>query len=347
MNVIYFHLNNAPFITKDIEILKSRFNNISCRLKFTDNLVSVFTFLKQIFFILKNLNKNAILITQFAGYQSVIPTFIGKVCGLKNYIILGGTDCNWLPSINYGNYNKRLLRWATEYSLKNAFHLIPVNEELVECEYSYTDLDFKKQGFKSFIKNIDTPYTVIYNGIDIEKYKLMHKFREPKSFITICSVLEDPKRRLVKGIDLILEIALLMPDITITIIGGSFPNDLVVPKNIKTIPFLPNDQLPEILNKHQFYLQLSLTEGFPNAVIEAMACGCIPIVSSVGAMPMIVEDSGFVLRTKNIELLSSIIINALDTYSYEKLMKSRQKAEKFDIKNRQNALLKLLLSHQQ
>ena len=167
MNSIFFSYPSlASFVSKDINIFKTKFSLVSFEIKTNYKIFTVFLYLEQFVRIITKLNTNTIFITQFAGYQSVIPTFIGKVFGVKNYIILGGTDCNWLPSISYGNYNKKLLRWATEYSLKNAFHLIPVNRELVECEYTYTELDFKKQGYKSFIKNINTPYTVIPNGID-------------------------------------------------------------------------------------------------------------------------------------------------------------------------------------
>lgn len=345
MTILYFHLNFAPFIVKDIAILESHHNVKSKCLEFTGSIIDIYTIFLQIIFILKHRHKANIFITQFAGYQSVIPTFLGKLFGLKNYIVLGGTDCNWLPSINYGNYNKRLLRWATEYSLKNAYHLIPVNKELIECEYTYTELDFKKQGYKSFINNINTSYTVIPNGIDLDLYIISNQNRLKNSFITICSVLEDEKRRLVKGIDLMLKIAVLMPEINITIIGGTFPIGMMVPTNIKTLPFIKNDGLPNLFNRHQFYLQLSLTEGFPNAVIEAMACGCVPIVSSVGAMPDIVQEFGYILVKKDVELLQTIIIRAMKEYNEQKPLKVRSRAENFDINYRKERLLNLLKEH--
>jgi glycosyltransferase involved in cell wall biosynthesis len=346
MNSIFFSFPSlASFVSKDINIFKTKFSLVSFEFKTNYKFFTVFLFLKQFVSIITKLNTSIIFITQFAGYQSVIPTFIGKVFGVKNYIILGGTDCNWLPSISYGNYNKKLLRWATEYSLKNAFHLIPVNRELIECEYTYTELDFKKQGYKSFIKNINTPYTIIPNGIDLDLYNITNQIRENNSFITICSVLVDEKRRLVKGIDLLLEIAALIPEMNITIIGGTFPSDMSIPSNIQTLPFIENDGLPEIFNKNQFYLQLSLTEGFPNAVIEAMACGCVPIVSSVGAMPDIVQEFGYILPKKDIELLQAIIMKAMKEYNKHKPLKVRTRAENFDINYRKERLLNLLKEH--
>ncbi len=345
MIIKYFHLNKAPFIEKDISIFSSRFKLISKLLKFSGLPGDIIVLSKQLLFILIPPLKRSIFITQFAGYQSVIPTFIGKILGIKNFIILGGTDCNWLPSINYGNYNKKLLKWATEYSLTNAYHLIPVNKELVECDYTYTENDFSKQGYKSFFPKIKTPFTIIPNGIDSEIYYIKKINRNPKSFITTCSILHDSRRRLVKGIDLVLDLAKSNTDYSITIVGGNFPEGFEIPPNVHTIPFIENDKLPDLYNDFQYYLQLSLTEGFPNALIEAMACGCVPIVSSVGAMPEIVEQTGKVLKKKNIADLNDIIKSLVVEYSPEMVQNVRKRAVKYDIKVREKLMLDLISHH--
>ncbi|WP_332911264.1 glycosyltransferase [Algoriphagus boritolerans] len=61
-------------------------------------------------------------------------------------------------------------------------------------------------------------------------------------------------------------------------------------------------------NTHQFYLQLSTSEGFPNALGEAMACGCVPIGSAVGAIPEIIDKTGFLLFRKEINELEALIL---------------------------------------
>jgi len=50
---------------------------------------------------------------------------------------------------------------------------------------------------------------------------------------------------------------------------------------------------------------LSTSEGFPNALGEAMASGCVPIGSAVGAIPEIIGDTGIVLTKKNISILEN------------------------------------------
>jgi glycosyltransferase involved in cell wall biosynthesis len=83
--------------------------------------------------------------------------------------------------------------------------------------------------------------------------------------------------------------------------------------------------LRQILNEHRYYLQLSMSEGFPNALAEAMLCGCIPIGSAVGDVPAIIGDESLVLPHKDPTKLIELIDRALsmDFEGYRK--RARQK----------------------
>jgi glycosyltransferase involved in cell wall biosynthesis len=65
-------------------------------------------------------------------------------------------------------------------------------------------------------------------------------------------------------------------------------------------------KLVELYNRHEFYLQLSVAEGFPNTLCEAMLCGCIPIGSNVFSIPKIIGDTGFVLKHRNMDELKRL-----------------------------------------
>jgi glycosyltransferase involved in cell wall biosynthesis len=56
--------------------------------------------------------------------------------------------------------------------------------------------------------------------------------------------------------------------------------------------FLNHAQLLEAMRGAQIFLLPSRAEGFPNALVEAMALGLAPIVTPVGAIPEIVDDTG-------------------------------------------------------
>ncbi len=56
--------------------------------------------------------------------------------------------------------------------------------------------------------------------------------------------------------------------------------------------FLAHAQILEAMRRARIFLLPSRAEGFPNALVEAMALGLAPIVTPVGAIPEIVEGTG-------------------------------------------------------
>jgi glycosyltransferase involved in cell wall biosynthesis len=99
--------------------------------------------------------------------------------------------------------------------------------------------------------------------------------------------------------------------------------------------------LVQLYNTHEFYLQLSSSEGFPNALGEAMASGCVPIGSSVGAIPEIIGDTGLLLKRKELGALQQLIQDWLDEKT--KLTSPRARIERyFTYDHRQKLLLQAL-----
>jgi glycosyltransferase involved in cell wall biosynthesis len=99
----------------------------------------------------------------------------------------------------------------------------------------------------------------------------------------------------------------------------------ITSNNITTIGFVDHAILPDFYSEAEFYLQLSISEGFPNALSEAMLCECIPIGSSVGAIPDIIGDAGFVLKKRDIEALKHVIEEALASHREDLSIKARNR----------------------
>jgi glycosyltransferase involved in cell wall biosynthesis len=106
------------------------------------------------------------------------------------------------------------------------------------------------------------------------------------------------------------------------------------------------DQLRTILRGATFYAQLSLSEGMPNALCEAMLCGCIPLVSNVASMPSIIADHGRVLRKRDAELGSLACRELLSLSSADRALRSSGSRERiltgFPMDRRANALFAVL-----
>jgi glycosyltransferase involved in cell wall biosynthesis len=112
---------------------------------------------------------------------------------------------------------------------------------------------------------------------------------------------------------------------------------------VQLIPYVENQKLPALYNQHQFYIQLSISEGFPNALCEAMACGCIPIVSNVASMPEIVNGNGLIVEKRDIEILEKSLREFLTHDNKDFSNKASDSiASRFPFEIRKNALIQLI-----
>lgn len=297
--ILYFYVAPSSFVKKDIAILEESFEVekrlISIRTKWR----IPFVLLGQFFFLLFTRKRGVVAVTQFAGFHSLVPALFSRISGLRSVIVLGGTDCVSFPSIGYGNFSRKLLGAFTAASMKWSDLLLPVDETLVHYRYTYQPNDGDAQGYLAHRPHIKTRHQVIYNGYDAAAWTFGDAVREPGSFVTIGAGLSG-KYATLKGIDLIVEAARQRPQYTFYIVGGAGLPIENAPENLILNGLIPNEQLNAYLHTKESYLQLSLSEGFPNALCEAMLSGCIPVVSAVGAMPKIIGENGFILEHKSI-----------------------------------------------
>lgn len=305
--IIYTFPVRTAFIDRDLEMISP---TASIKpLEFTQSPVQLpFYFILQFFQLLWFLPKTNQYLCFFGGYHSVLPVWFGRIFRKRCIIQAGGTDCINMPEIGYGNFRKKWLRKATVYSFKNCSLILPVAEALINQNYTYDPKINSKQGLLNLIPDLKTPIQVIPNGFDTEFWKNLGKGRNPMSFISIATGTSNPSRALVKGYDLIEQLAQNHPDWSFTLVGDEAydsPNP-----NVKVLGQLKHVKLLTLYNTHLFYLQLSTSEGFPNALGEAMASGCVPIGSAVGAIPEIIGDAGFLLFRKDWNELENLMEKA-------------------------------------
>lgn len=338
--ILYTFPVRTAFIDRDLEMIQPVAEIKP--LEFTQSPVKLpFFFILQFFQLLWYLPRTSQYLCFFGGYHSVLPVWFGKIFGKKCTIQAGGTDCINMPEIGYGNFRKKWLRKATVFSFKNCSLILPVAQALVKQEYSYDPRISRKQGLLKLIPDLKTPIKVIPNGFDTVFWKDLGKIRNPLSFISVATGTSSPSRAIVKGYDLIEQLAVLHPDWKFTLVGDAdyFSSN----QNVQVIGKMKPTELLNLYNSHQFYLQLSTSEGFPNALGEAMASGCIPIGSAVGAIPEIVGDSGVILKEKNLDLLESAIqdFTKLDLNHFSEAA-SKRIQQLFIFEKRKKALWKAL-----
>lgn len=309
--ILFFHPGFSTFINKDIEILSASFDVISFEFKPSRKIFTILCFFKQFFFILRYLPKTSVIICKFSSFHSFIPLLTGKITKIKTILMNGGMDCTYFPAISYGNFHKPLLGFFTRYSYKLSDNIVTLHNSMIEVEYTYDKIGFPKQGFKCFVKDLNKPIKEIYNGYDKNKWYCDSE-KSSKTFVSIAYGIGSKNKDILKGIDLINEIAPEFTDCTFILIGQT-ATQIKYPNNIITLPPQSGEELRKILSGSMFYLQLSVSEGFPNSLCEAMLCECVPIGSNVTSIPDIIGDTGYILKKKDKNLLQKLIHNALES----------------------------------
>lgn len=93
-------------------------------------------------------------------------------------------------------------------------------------------------------------------------------------------------------------------------------------ERVTALDFMEHDEALAALRDTDVFLQISTSEGFPNALLEAMALGCAAIVTPVGAIPEIVGDDGgcaFVIPVGDVRGLAE----AMETLVHDRPMVAR------------------------
>ncbi len=87
--------------------------------------------------------------------------------------------------------------------------------------------------------------------------------------------------------------------------------------SVNFLDIVPNDQVPAVLNKYQYYVLPSFSEAMPKTLLEAMACGLICITTNTESAEEIIGDGvdGFIAKGTSPEILAQTIKKAIETTS--------------------------------
>lgn len=347
--IIYYYPNYASFVKKDIEILEKKYKVIHTKHNWTAKKWLPITFIQQFLFLLFKVPKSKCIFVMFGGYWSLLPTLFGKIFRIPVFIILGGTDAVSFPKLNYGSLRKPILKAFIGRSYRWATALLPVSDKLIRSTNHYfQSATFKEQGVQYFFPNMDTHFSTIYNGFNVEKFQSDGSLKVANSFVCIASIHNEMRFKL-KGIDLMLALAKELPDCTFTVIGMQAKMHqklLNVPTNFIVKEFLQPSDFIQILSKSEYYMQLSISEGFPNSLCEGMLCECIPIGSNVGAIPEIIGDTGVIIERDDLQEVKIELLQLMRKSKAEKIHLSKiarkRVLENFNIERRAQALYAII-----
>ena len=112
-------------------------------------------------------------------------------------------------------------------------------------------------------------------------------------------------------------------DIHMLMLGGGSQSDQIhafvkkngLSQNVHFIGYCPNDELVRYYRAGDVYLSASHVDGSSVALLESMACGCVPLVSDIPSNLEWVKngETGFVFQDGSASNLSNVIIQAAKT----------------------------------
>lgn len=111
------------------------------------------------------------------------------------------------------------------------------------------------------------------------------------------------------------------PDIRIRLLGSGEQREEVerfveregISNHVTFTGWVDREEIPGHLNDARLLLMPSISEGVPKAILEAMACGTVPIATPVGGIPDLIDDgmNGFLLQDSNPKEIERTVLRAL------------------------------------
>jgi glycosyltransferase involved in cell wall biosynthesis len=283
-------------------------------------------FFKFIFEILKNSNKNTLILSNGA----FIETYIACLISRRKYLLKIPGDHVWELSRNRGwtsknieefqseklNFIQRIFRILTNLSLKNAEFVISPSNQLA--------IFAKKWGVKS--EKIKT----IYNCVNPERFKKIDIPYKQFDLITVC--------RLVpwKGLEELIECSIKL-DLKLLIVGdGPLLSELKSlasgwPSNISLIGSIENSKMSDVLNSAKIFVLNSEFEATSYALIEAKMCGLPVLAKETDGSLTLVQNGidGFIYSSRIGIDLEGVIT---------KLIANKDLIDMFGLESRKDAL---------
>lgn len=92
-----------------------------------------------------------------------------------------------------------------------------------------------------------------------------------------------------------------------------FVHELGIADHVTLLPYLPQQDLWSLYLQSQIYVSLSSHDGTPNTFLEAIACGCFPIVGDIASLRHWIRNgkNGLLVDPQDAEQAAQAIITAL------------------------------------
>lgn len=245
-------------------------------------------------------------------HSDLIGGLVGKI--LKIPVIWNIRHSNLNPK-----YNKKTTIWTAKICAKFSKTL---PEKIICCSYASKNVHSKL----GYDKN---KMVVIPNGFDLDIFFPDRKGREKirkelgideKTIVVGFFARFDPLKDHKNFFEAAKIVHKVYPDVHFLLCGDGINwenkklREWIKKSGVEKITHLlgRQDDMKNIYNSIDVFCSSSFSEGFPNVIGEAMACGVPCVVTDVGDSAIIVKDTGFAVPPKKPQALAKAIIKVIE-----------------------------------
>ena len=280
----------------------------------------------------------------FADVNAFYSVLFAKIFRKKSIVVVGGVDAAYYPKYNYGYFSKFSSRLLATLTYKLVDRILPVDPSLKRNLVQY--LPFKKE--------IEKKTFCIPTGYNSKEWT--PKGKKKDIILTVLANI-DMNTFLRKGILTFIKAANFFPEFLFVVVGKiskdmqttilptlmkTYHNDSCIPSNVSFIGFVSRQQLLDMYNKSKVYCQLSLSEGLPNSLCEAMLCKCVPVGTFVNGIPEAIGNRGFYVKFENLPSTVKGIKKALNNNSNLGTLARHRIMSKFPLSKREKDLIQII-----
>ena len=251
----------------------------------------------------------------------------------KNYVV-EMVACAWDGYMNHARFGGKILApimyLKTRYAIKKAPNVLYVTEKFLQKRYPNSNNNIGCSDV--VIDEIDKSY------MDKKKKQLEKTNCKELKIVTVASVQLKYKGQeyVMKAISCLKKVGF---DIKYYLIGGGnnerlkkFVKKYNVEDNVIFKGSFPHDEIFKLLSEMDLYIQPSLQEGLPRAMIEAMSVGMPIIGSNTGGIPELI-DHKCIFKKKDTKKIVSMVQNIDNNFLVEQSEKNYLHSKKFYNKN--------------
>ncbi len=346
MKILLVYQHPVSFVKDDIELLGEMGNLATFEFgSFKGNQFIDFgrTLHRQRAWLSRHLRDADVLVGWFVDYHMYLPTKMAVRRGVPIAVSVGGFDAVHLAPYGHGLYHNP---WRTRLALP-VYHsvdmVLPVAQELIYSENQFSLYPKTLvSGIKAHVPNFRTPTKVLPTGYVPEKWPFNDGERE--DLVLGVAGVSRMRTFIMKGYNLVVEIAKLMPDMKFRLVGiapeivPAIQEEFDPPSNVELLPPVPREALVDHYQRAKVFLHPSRVEGMPNVLCEAMLCGCYPVVSRVFGNASAVGPEGIVVDIPDATLFQNAIREALGATAEQRARARSRIATKFSRDARREGL---------